>query len=86
MDDTVRSTFGYANQGAGYGGSGVKGLKTLLATISSASAAPVIVATRLQQRVGELCPRRRPPGRRCDLDHLVGRVGGLMVLRADSAY
>jgi hypothetical protein len=49
MDDTVRSTFGYAKQGAGYGYSGVKGLNALLATVSTASSAPVIVATRLRK-------------------------------------
>ena len=32
IDDTVRATFGYAKQGAGYGYSGVKGLNALLAT------------------------------------------------------
>jgi hypothetical protein len=46
IDDTIRATFGYAKQGAGYGYSGVKGLNALLATVSSASSAPVIVATR----------------------------------------
>lgn len=49
IDDTVRSTFGYPKQGAGYGYSGVKGLNALLATVSSASSAPVIVATRLRK-------------------------------------
>ena len=49
IDDTVRATFGYAKQGAGYGYSGVKGLNALLATVSSASSAPVIVATRLRK-------------------------------------
>ena len=32
VDDTVRATFGYAKQGAGYGYTGVKGLNALLAT------------------------------------------------------
>ena len=32
IDDTVRATYGYAKQGAGYGYSGVKGLNALLAT------------------------------------------------------
>jgi hypothetical protein len=49
VDDTVRATFGYAKQGAGYGYTGVKGLNALLATVSSASSAPVIVATRLRR-------------------------------------
>jgi hypothetical protein len=49
IDDAVRSTFGYAKQGAGYGYTGVKGLNALLATVSSASSAPVIAATRLRK-------------------------------------
>ena len=49
IDDTVRATFGYAKQGAGYGYTGVKGLNALLATVSTASSAPVIVATRLRR-------------------------------------
>ena len=36
MDDTIRSTYGYAKQGSGYGYSGVKGLNALLATASTA--------------------------------------------------
>ncbi len=48
IDDTVRATFGYA-KGAGYGYSGVKGLNALLATASSASSAPLIVASRLRK-------------------------------------
>jgi Domain of unknown function (DUF4158) len=49
IDDTVKATYGYAKQGAGYGYSGVKGLNALLATVSSPLAAPVIVATRLRK-------------------------------------
>ena len=37
VDDTVRATFGYAKQGAGYGYTGVKGLNALLATASTAT-------------------------------------------------
>jgi hypothetical protein len=32
VDDTIRQTYGYAKQGAGYGYTGVKGLNALLAT------------------------------------------------------
>jgi len=35
IDDTVKRTYGYAKQGAGYGYSGVKGLNALLATVST---------------------------------------------------
>jgi hypothetical protein len=86
IDDTVRSTFGYAKQGSGYGYSGVKGLNALLAIVSSASAAPIIVATRLRKGsansargaarlVADAIKTSRSTG-----------VGGLVVLRADSAY
>jgi hypothetical protein len=49
VDDTVRAMFGYAKQGAGYGYTRVKGLNALLATISSACSAPVVVASRLRK-------------------------------------
>lgn len=52
VDDTIRATYGYAKQGAGYGYSGVKGLNALLAALStpgSRGGAPVIVATRLRK-------------------------------------
>jgi hypothetical protein len=48
IDDTIRATYGYANKGAGYGYNGVKGLNALLAALSTPSAAPVIVASRLR--------------------------------------
>ncbi len=49
IDDTVRQTYGYAKQGAGYGYSKVKGLNALIATVSTPIAAPVITATRLRK-------------------------------------
>jgi hypothetical protein len=49
VDDTVRATYGYAKQGAGYGYTGVKGLNTLLAALSTPASAPVIVGTRLRK-------------------------------------
>ena len=86
IDDTIRATFGYAKQGAGYGYTGVKGLNALLATVSSASSAPVIVATRLRKGcansargAARLVADAIRTTRRCG-------VGGLVVLRADSAY
>src|SRR6478609_235419 len=48
VDDTIRATYGYAKQGAGYGYSGVKGLNALIAALSTPASAPVIVATRLR--------------------------------------
>jgi len=58
VDDTVKATYGYAKQGAGYGYTGVKGLNALIATVSSPLAAPLIV--------GPGCARAQPtaPGAR----------------------
>ncbi|MET8538859.1 IS1380 family transposase, partial [Streptomyces sp. NPDC005065] len=49
IDDTIRRTYGYAKQGAGYGYSKVKGLNALLGIVSTPLAAPVIAATRLRK-------------------------------------
>ena len=86
IDDTIRATFGYAKQGAGYGYSGVKGLNALLATVSSASSAPVIVATRL--RKGSANSARGAARLVADAikTSRAAGVSGLVVLRADSAY
>src|SRR6266702_4698031 len=86
MDDTVRSTFGYAKQGAGYGYSGVNGLNALLATVSTPSSAPVIVATRL--RKGSANSAGGAARLAADAIRTTRRCGsaGLLVLRADSAY
>jgi hypothetical protein len=49
VDDTVKPTYGYAKQGAGYGYTGVKGLNALVGTLSTPTSAPVIAATRLRK-------------------------------------
>jgi hypothetical protein len=49
VDDTVIEVHGHAKQGAGFGYSGVRGLNALLATVTTATAAPVIVAQRLRK-------------------------------------
>jgi len=91
VDDTVKATYGYAKQGAGYGYSGVKGLNALIATVSTPLSAPVICATRL--RKGSTNSARGAS--RLVADALVaakaagagGSDGqGLIVLRADSAF
>ena len=86
VDDTVRATFGYAKQGAGFGYSGVKGLNALLATVSTPSSAPVIVATRLRKGAANsargaarLVADAIKTTRSCS-------VNGPVVLRADSAF
>ena len=86
IDDMVRSTFGYAKQGAGYGYSGVKGLNALLAIVSTPSSAPVIVATRL--RKGSANSARGAARLVADAIKTSRGAGAgeLVVLRADSAY
>jgi len=49
VDDTIIEVHGHAKQGAGFGYSGVRGLNALLATLTFAGAAPVIVAQRLRK-------------------------------------
>jgi Transposase DDE domain group 1 len=49
VDDTIIEVHGYAKQGAGFGYSGVRGLNALLATVTTTSTAPVIVAQRLRK-------------------------------------
>ena len=86
IDDTVRATHGYAKQGAGYGYSKVKGLNALLGVVSSGGRAPVIVATRL--RKGAVHSARGASRLVADALATTARcgIGGLVVLRADSAF
>ncbi len=86
IDDTVKPTYGYAKQGAGYGYSGVKGLNALLATLSTPLAAPVIAGCRL--RKGSVNSTRGAS--RLLADALVAAkaasASGVLVVRADSAF
>ena len=49
VDDTVVEVHGHSKQGAGFGYNKVRGLNALLATLSTADTAPVIVAQRLRR-------------------------------------
>jgi hypothetical protein len=49
VDDTVIGVHGHAKQGAGFGYNHIRGLNALLATVTVAGAAPVIVAQRLRK-------------------------------------
>ena len=91
IDDTLRATYGYAKQGAGYGYTGVKGINALIATISTPAAAPVIAATRL--RKGSTNSARGAARLLADALATAARAGvggpdgaGLVIVRADSAY
>ena len=86
VDDTVKPTYGYAKAGAGRGYTGVKGLNALLAVVSTPLAAPVIAATRL--RKGSTNSARGAARLVTDALHVArsAGAGGLVVVRADSAY
>jgi len=91
VDDTVKATYGYAKQGAGYGYTVLKGLNALIATVSSPLAAPLIVATRL--RKGSANSARGAARLVADTVRTTRAAGagsrdgtGLIVLRADSAF
>jgi hypothetical protein len=49
VDDTIIEVHGHAKQGAGFGYSGVRGFHALLATLVTATSAPVVVAQRLRK-------------------------------------
>jgi hypothetical protein len=49
IDDTMKATYGYAKQGAGYGYNGVKGLNALLGTITTPTGAPLICGALLRK-------------------------------------
>ena len=49
VDDTIIEVHGHQKQGAGCGYSGVRGINALLATVSTKSSVPVIIAQRLRK-------------------------------------
>ncbi|MFD9670089.1 IS1380 family transposase [Rhodococcus sp. NPDC059968] len=49
IDDTIIEVHGHGKQGSGYGYSGIRGLNALLATVTTDTAAPVIVGQRLRR-------------------------------------
>jgi Transposase DDE domain group 1 len=87
LDDTIVEVHGHRKQGAAFGYSGVRGLNAILATVSTDSVAPVVLAQRLRKgNVGSsrgvtrlvrdaLATTRRT--------HLAGRD---VLVRADSAF
>ncbi|MGI8417492.1 MAG: IS1380 family transposase [Nakamurella sp.] len=88
VDDTIIEVHGYAKQGSGYGYSGVRGLNALLATVTTASAAPVIVAQRLRKGA---CGSPRGAARLVadalkTVKTLHADRAGKPLLRADSAF
>jgi hypothetical protein len=88
VDDTIIEVFGPKKQGAGFGYSGVRGLNALLATVSTAATAPVVIGQRL--RKGAAGSPRGAARIVADALKTVTRLPGMsnapVLLRADSAY
>ena len=86
VDDTVKPTYGYAKQGAGYGYTHVKGLNVLIGTLSTPTSAPVIAATRL--RKGSTSSPRGAASFLASTLAVAKRCGatGLVLARMDSAF
>src|SRR6478735_2524180 len=86
VDDTVKPTYGYAKQGAGYGYTGIKGLNALIGVLSTPTSAPVIAATRL--RKGSTSSPRGAASFLAATLAIARRCGasGLIVARMDSAF
>jgi hypothetical protein len=87
VDDTIIEVHGHQKQGAGFGYSGVRGINALLATVSTTTSAPVIVAQRL--RKGASGSPRGAARIVADALKTVTRLPGQnapVLLRADSAY
>ena len=88
VDDTIVEVHGPKKQGAGFGYSGVRGLNALLATVSTATSAPVIIGQRL--RKGAAGSPRGAARIVADALKTVTRLPGPnsapVLLRADSAY
>ncbi|MDT2007959.1 IS1380 family transposase [Rhodococcus opacus] len=49
IDDTIIEVHGHGKQGSGYGYSGIRGLNALIATVTTETAAPVILTQRLRR-------------------------------------
>jgi len=88
VDDTIIEVHGHQKQGAGFGYSGVRGLNALLATVTTKTTAPVVVAQRLRKGA---CGSPRGAARLvADALATVTRLrtsqAPPMLLRADSAF
>jgi hypothetical protein len=86
IDDTVKAVFGASKQGAEHGYTRVKGLNAQLATISTATAAPVIVAARLRRGAASSAHGAVRLVRDAITTARRAGVTGPVLVRADSAY
>jgi hypothetical protein len=87
VDDTVIEVHGHAKQGAGFGYSGVRGLNALLATLVTATSAPVIVAQRLRKgSAGSPRGAKRLVGDAVKTTRRLLGTSTLILVRMDSAF
>ena len=92
IDDTIIEVHGYAKQGAGFGYTKVRGLNALIATVSTDSCAPVIVAQRLRKgsansaRGAQRLVRDALKTVRALARGVSKTSNGRVLVRADSAY
>jgi hypothetical protein len=87
VDDTVVPVHGHAKQGAGFGYNQIRGLNALLATVTVAGTAPVIVAQRL--RKGSCASARGGKRLVADAVKTTRRIlaaGTPVLVRMDSAF
>lgn len=88
VDDTIIEVHGPKKQGAGFGYSGVRGLNALLATVSTATSAPIVIGQRLRKGAAG-SPRgaaRIVADALKTVTRLPGQTAAPVLLRADSAY
>lgn len=87
VDDTIVEVHGHKKQGAGFGYSKVRGLNALIATLTTSTTAPIIVAQRLRKGA---CGSPRGASRLiADAVKQARRllpVGAPVLVRMDSAY
>lgn len=87
VDDTIIEVHGHAKQGAGFGYSGVRGLNALLATLVTATSAPVIVAQRLRKgSAGSPRGAKRLVGDAVKTTRRLLGASKLVLVRMDSAF
>jgi Transposase DDE domain group 1 len=86
MDSTINRVYGCAKQGADYGYTRVRGLHPLLATLSTAIAAPVIAGARLRR--GGAGSAKGAAGFVAEAITTARAVGatGILLARMDSAF
>jgi hypothetical protein len=87
VDDTIIEVHGHAKQGAGFGYSRVRGLNALLATLATATTAPVIVAQRLRKgSTGSPRGAKRLVGDAVKTTRRLLGKSQLILVRMDSAF